>query len=218
MGTDIHGVWQIKTPEGWQDTAHPLGWDQERNYQLFAVLAGVRNGRGFAGVLLGEAVTPIAEPRGFPEGFEVNEDQRHPTFPDALHPQEKEWYLTDPAKERKPCTMWMGCHDQSWLTVDEMLAWYASAPVVRRCGVISVEEYRAWDREGEPHSYCGDVSGRDVVTCEETHLPTTPNATHVRVWWSVPLAKDLRFFFDVVKEMKEKHAGSEVRLVFGFDS
>lgn len=38
-----------------------------RNYVLFAFLADVRNGRGFAGVDTGDRITPIADPKGIPE-------------------------------------------------------------------------------------------------------------------------------------------------------
>lgn len=65
MGTDIHGKLQRKNYEGkWVDIGPiPL----RRNYRLFAALADVRNGYGFAGVETHEPLTPIAEPRGLPE-------------------------------------------------------------------------------------------------------------------------------------------------------
>ena len=37
-----------------------------RSYNLFAILADVRNGRGFAGIKTGEGFNPISEPRGVP--------------------------------------------------------------------------------------------------------------------------------------------------------
>lgn len=44
-------------------TMHPY---YERNYDVFAMLADVRNGHGFAGVDTGDGFVPIAAPRGFP--------------------------------------------------------------------------------------------------------------------------------------------------------
>jgi len=38
-----------------------------RSYGLFAILAGVRNGSGFAGTDLGDPTVPMAEPKGIPE-------------------------------------------------------------------------------------------------------------------------------------------------------
>ena len=70
MGTDIHGVFQAQRDGQWIDV--PSEWDGDRNYQLFAVLAGVRNGYGFAGIKTGEAVKPISAPRGFPDDFPID--------------------------------------------------------------------------------------------------------------------------------------------------
>lgn len=68
MGTDIHGVFQRRNPETkqWEDIPHK--YEMNRHYQLFAMLAGVRNGTGFAGVKTGEPVKPISEPRGVRPG------------------------------------------------------------------------------------------------------------------------------------------------------
>lgn len=44
------------------------GWAYEgRNYDLFAILADVRNGYGFAGSYTGEGFKPISDPKGLPE-------------------------------------------------------------------------------------------------------------------------------------------------------
>jgi len=55
----------------------PAQWDNnsvlldsgysDRNYGLFAILADVRNGHGFAGVRTGEPTVPISAPRGVPD-------------------------------------------------------------------------------------------------------------------------------------------------------
>jgi len=42
MGTDIHGVFQAFDNGQWRDVES--SYEQDRHYQLFAVLAGVRNG------------------------------------------------------------------------------------------------------------------------------------------------------------------------------
>lgn len=67
MGCDIHGTFQRKTQRGWQDV--DTEYEFNRHYQLFAVLAGVRNGHGFASISTGDPVTPISEPRGIPDDF-----------------------------------------------------------------------------------------------------------------------------------------------------
>ena len=47
--------------------------DEDRNYDLFAILADVRNGEGCAGVRTGDGFVPISEPRGWGE-VDVKED------------------------------------------------------------------------------------------------------------------------------------------------
>ena len=81
MGCDIHlyverkveGAWKSvhdfapdKYGEGVADVSYEDRWYSDRNYDLFAILADVRNGHGFAGVATGEGFTPIADPKGIP--------------------------------------------------------------------------------------------------------------------------------------------------------
>lgn len=82
MGTDINmiaevrrnGVWELSTAKVFKnplyDPASDEKWsmkkymsrpDNGRNYDLFAILAGVRNGEGFAGCRIGERFKPIAD-------------------------------------------------------------------------------------------------------------------------------------------------------------
>jgi len=73
MGTDIHmavevrkdGVWQNVTPFRNGYTPEPEYYE-ERNYDLFAILADVRNGYGFAGVVTSSGFVPLDQPRGIP--------------------------------------------------------------------------------------------------------------------------------------------------------
>ena len=196
MGTDIHGVFQRRTPEGgWQDVE--TLYDFNRRYLLFSVLAGVRNGVGFAGIKTGEPVVPIAEPRGVPGDFVCSEGWKQHGC------------------ERDECYC-LGEHSFSWLTSAEMLAWYANAPAASRTGVITREQYSTAERTS-PKSYCGDVCGKDIVVVEEAEVPNTDKEwTHVRVTWNVEMTESLAFFFDEVQRLQDEHG--EVRFVFGFDS
>lgn len=99
MGTDINGVVQerlVKAREG-----SPFRWrnlmeiEADRNYALFAALAGVRNYGN---------ITPISEPRGLPEDFEtINGDEVKLAYSGGK--------------------VWMGDHSYTWLTLEEMLDW-----------------------------------------------------------------------------------------------
>lgn len=62
MGTDIHGgfIKVVKDKFGNVVSKQPIktNWNFDRNYTLFAILAGVRNGYGFAGCYRHEPLQP----------------------------------------------------------------------------------------------------------------------------------------------------------------
>lgn len=186
MGTDIHGVWQKKTIQGWENIES--AYQQSRHYQLFAVLAGIRNGTGFAGVPTGQVITPISNPRGLPVDFQLNR------------------------------TGYMGDHSYSWLSGEEMLHWFATAPIVIKTGVIDRQTYETWDKISRPSSYCGDIWGKFVVKINDNEVEKNiqPNWTHIFCTWEAPLKEELKYFFDEVDRLMKLHG--EIRFVFGFDS
>lgn len=202
MGTDIHAVFQKKNQElgTWEDFEQKL-WDEGRHYQLFAVLAGVRNGFGFAGVKLGDPVEPISEPRGFPEDFEVHSGEWHGT---KVCPYDGE-----------PRGDWLGDHTHSWLTGKEMLDAYETLPVVTKTGCITREVYEKWDKVSEPEYYCGAVMGPSIKTYGASGVGED-EWTHRYVEWQQGLKEELAYFFDAIKQLQEEHG--EIRMVFGFDS
>ena len=55
MGCDIHAHIEVKVEDKWRHFSTP---SVERNYRLFALMAGVRNY---------DEIEPIAEPKGLPE-------------------------------------------------------------------------------------------------------------------------------------------------------
>ena len=209
MGCDIHGVFQKKVGDAWEDISSD--YEQNRHYQLFAVLANVRNGYGFAGVRTGDAVEPISEPRGLPQDFEIDEKSGVHLVKGSsiLTPWQRENYLDD-------LEVWMGDHSHSWLTADEMLAWFENAPETTHEGVLSRKQYESWDMVSPPEEYCGDIWGTGVVVIDEGADTADDGWTHIRVAWRAPLVEELAYFFDEVRKLQEEHG--EVRFVFGFDS
>ena len=213
MGTDIHGVFQRKNKatEKWEDVQH--NFEMGRHYQLFAVLADVRNGTGFAGVKTGERVEPVAEPRGYPEDFDIEGDD-HPIIAiEHIDPRRRKYHGSDDALE-----VWMGDHSHSWLSAAEMLEWFATAPGVVKTGILDREVYEQWDKTGNPKSWCGGIGGTSVVTINDNAIEkeATPNWTHIRCEWDSDLKAELAYFFDEVARLQTEHG--EVRFVFGFDS
>ena len=223
MGTDIHGVFQRRLPDTdtWEDIPHE--YEMNRHYQLFAVLAGVRNGFGFAGVPTGEAVMPISEPRGFPPCFVVNGDDHPVTTLGAMTKGNREYRTHWPEEfeeaggEAKTLVVDMGEHSYSWLSGAEMLAWYANAPSVTKTGVVIREACATWDRASRPHEYSGGISGPRIRVIDDAAAQIGwADYTHVQISWRQELKTELAYFFDEVARLQALHG--EIRFVFGFDS
>ncbi len=211
MGTDIHGVFQKRTQTGWEDISSD--YDQDRHYQLFAVLADVRNGYGFAGLPTGEVITPISRPRGLPADF-LMEGENHPIQELAhMDPRRREWQTSN-----DPMAIWMGDHSHSWLTGEEMLAWTKTTLVVTKTGIVSREVYESWDGKSSPMSWSGALFGKDVLVINDNAIEReqNPHWTHIRIHWEQSLLEELGYFFDEVARLVAEHG--EVRFVFGFDS
>lgn len=120
-----------------------------RNYDLFAILADVRNGKGFAGIKTGEGFVPIADPRGLPD--DVSEQ---------IKADSDRWGIDG--------------HSHSWLTLGELLAYDWTQGTTKQ-GVVNGPQYFEWNRwrrgKGEgPDEYCGGVSGPDVEHVSEAEL------------------------------------------------
>lgn len=200
MGCDIHGVFQKLDGDKWVDV--PTTYEFDRHYQLFAVLADVRNDNG---------VEPIAEPRGLPEDFVVHGD-RHPAGSLDILPK----YHREHRKPGEPMEVWMGQHSFSWLSAEEMLSWYGSRRSVEQSGVIDRHTRAAWDGKSRPKEYFQGVCGQGVVVVDDEFRTNIDNWTHVRVTWESNLQNELAYFFDEVKRLSDEHG--QVRFVFGFDS
>lgn len=213
MGTDIHGVFQghDKATGQWRDVAS--NYEQRRHYQLFAVLAGVRNGYGFAGIPTGEAVTPIAEQRGLPADFAMDGDSHPIATLEHMDPVRRQYHSAD-----KALNVLMGDHSHSWLTGSEMLVWAEHAPKVVKTGILGRAVYEAWDGASRPPAYCGGASGFGVVLINDNAVEKeqAPAWTHIRCTWRSDLRAELAYFFDEVARLVAEHG--EVRFVFGFDS
>lgn len=149
MGTDINmiaevrrnGIWEMSTVKVFKnphyDPTSDKRWameeymsqpDDSRNYDLFAILAGVRNGEGFAGCRTGEPFKPIAKLKGYPDDMSKN---------DVLFGPEYNYV--------------------SWLTLKELHE-YDWERLHRGYGCVDESAYRDYVMKGEqPNSYSGDV-------------------------------------------------------------
>lgn len=115
----------------------------DRNYDLFALLADVRNGYGFAGTPRGDRIEPLDEPRGVPD--------------DASYG----WL--------EVVDSWsVDMHSHSWFTLAELIAWQEEGrlkPKMTRTGVITAEQYEKYKATGEePDSWSDSVGGSAIWT------------------------------------------------------
>lgn len=196
MGTDIHWVWEKKTARGWKKID---GLSEDRDYLLFAWLADVRNGFGFAGAPSHVPIPCIHPCRGLPSDSLVRTD---PDSGACVYGRGKG------AKGAK----WLGEHSFSWLTGAEILA-APKVEVLRRIGIVTLEEFFACSAEGRiPREWYGGLWGPSVVVSKPSDV--TEKTTHVQMTWDVP--QPLQWFVDAVKALQEQHG--EVRVLFGFDS
>lgn len=206
MGTDIHYKFQKKDDDKWVeiDLEKDEWGDYKppyyigRSYLLFAVLAGVRNGRGFAGCYTHEPVVPISEPRGLPEDI-------------SAFGYEDRWGIF---------VEYFGEHSQSHLKSTEILEYFKSDKVVAHQGVITMDDYLNGYGGAEPERYCSGYFGDDVREFDATESVLTPEDvhkyTHVRVQWDMSVTEKLDYFRAMIQSLHESFG--EVRFVFGFDS
>lgn len=142
MGTDIHIRAEKLTELGWEPIKKEL--PRYRNYQAFAVLANVRNGFGFAGMKTGDAVLPIAEPRGLPTDTSIKENEDYDS----------------------PDYFWFGDHSFSWIMLSELLAYNLEQEVKIR-GMCDAEAADRLAKTGKmPESWCGWSSDENMVEFE----------------------------------------------------
>lgn len=112
-----------------------------RNYDLFSILANVRNGVGFAGVDTGDGFTPISEPRGLPLDVSLKVQKESDNWGD-------------------------GGHSHSWLTVKELLE-YNWQQTTKKRGKVSQKAAAKMAKTGEaPGSYCGGTTDKSYVCAE----------------------------------------------------
>lgn len=228
MGCDIHlyvekrvnGVWV--TADEWSKTdcgfVHKEIYDG-RNYDLFAILADVRNGREFAGCYTGEGFNPIADQRGFP---------------------------ADVCKEVKlEYIRWCGDgHSYSYFTVEELLE-YDWTQKTTKSGWVDAVTFYKWNKFGKcrgdngPESWCGGVGGVSVVKIgsdemeqrlKDLELPTDHRAAedvirgkmrgvYCQISWQTQYSHACSvFWYDTIPKLLRVGKTEDVRIVFWFDN
>ena len=269
MGTDIHSIAQVKRDGNPASSHRDCGLDVEeggiwpwatyraqvlhkwttvaigiagdpRSYNTFAMLANVRNGRGFAGVRTSTGFPVIHEPRGLPDDLERDED--HGVIIDKVQlvcawDWDGKEQPIDSAEARRVAyleddgCLWLGDHSFSWCTLAELRAFIenvAKKTQTHLCGIVTRAEYIAHETTGKPYeSWCGGLSdpgvyiaGRIGVVYEEGGLPDF--YTHVQTSWPVNAAEhSMLNEIEAALTLVATRTGTQpedLRFVYGFDS
>ena len=220
MGCDIHLYVEVRQADGsWKSVDEWVTEDDYfhvpykkqyysgRNYDLFAILANVRNGYGFAGVKTGEGFNPISEPKGLP---------------------------ADVSQEVKQCSENWGAdgHSHGWHTVADLLAFDWTQTTVNQ-GWINGETFQRWqwNIEEPPVTYCGGVSGNSikhvtvdemkalVAACPKNDLSSL-DSTYCLASWGImySAAAGAYFWTNTIPRLLRLGKPEDVRIVFFFDN
>jgi hypothetical protein len=222
MGTDIHGGF-IKYENGVK-TPIKTNWEMERDYTLFAILAGVRNGYGFAGCYRHEPLDPIAQGRGLPDWLDFDAEDYNNYTKDLYN----KWFGTKYADpEEKEFGTWLGDHSYTYMTVNEILSWSGWDGFVKRGGVLEKDHYdETLAVDKDPEHWRGGIGGGSINVVDEDVYKTlnTPyydgkEITHIKASWTdkTPLKEYYSWFIDEVTRIKTEY-GDDVYLIVGFDS
>jgi hypothetical protein len=153
MGTDIHFFVEKKGSDGHWSLVDKLVYNardsryypdrkesffDERSYDTFAILAGVRNGYGFAGRTTGGGFRPVSPSKGLPP--DCSEEFRRLEYPYKDY-----------------------AYSHSYLSVHELINYDWSQIAVKR-GVLTFEEFENWADSGDmtPREWCNSIIDDDI--------------------------------------------------------
>jgi len=245
MGTDIHLQVQGRRPDGvWEFVKRKpfllygddgFDWDDDptsRHYDVFAFLADVRNGFGFAGTYRHEPIKPQFPDRGLPDGY---------VPPDGGDDDEP---YKDYEARRNAFTagdVWVGDHSFTWATLKELREAPWDHVVFKSGGIVGPDQFTVWKHKGMPESWSGGISGPGIVVHEDPSdfaaLVAEGKIRYInaddgsrgrpldfcRVHWTWNPVKDSAFRLwvdsDHMAEIANEYGGPEnVRVIMGFDS
>jgi hypothetical protein len=181
-------------------------WWSDRHYDIFAILANVRNGRGFAGVPTSDGLPYISNGRG---------------KPDDMTDKTKEWF-----------SLHGGDHSDTWVSLTEVMKYDWTYPV-RKTGIVTINEFDTYLRRGAPDGWSGDISGGNVVqVSNEVMTQMIKDGRHkaavhgyidsklytTRINWVWSTSHIAEAFMERMKMLAMEVGEHECRLIMDFDS
>lgn len=127
-----------------------------RNYDLFAILADVRNGRGFAGTKTGEGFIPMAAPRGVP---------------------------ADASPEyQRMVEQWFGDgHSHSFFTVADIQV-YDWTQTTTKSGWVTLQEWARWKVNESPDNWCSMIAGKSIKHFSLSQIQNVVDELKTDIW------------------------------------
>lgn len=208
MGCDIHIAVEVRGPDRtWRLLRDGYDGDpDERDYNVFAFLANVRNGFGFAGTYRHEPVGPQFPDRGLPVD------------------REEAAYETDDEEG----LLWLGEHSFTWASFAELrdAPWgveFTSGGVVKSADLPA--DYPVLGVSWIPQSWCGGIGGPGIQTMSTEEwtaagCPRRPKL-HVSVQWRWTPLVDCSYRQWVagpLAQVAALYGEDNVRVLMGFDS
>ncbi len=222
MGTDIYAIAEVKENGKWKLNPiavfpNPYFYDGSnfpeeketteprigRHYDLFSVLANVRNGVGFAGIKTGDGFMPISQPKGFPA--DISEGAKE--------------YFSD-----------IETDSSSHLTIEELINFDWSGNYSEKIGYVTLADYKELRGTGNaPSEYWIDSRGKNLLKLSQeqannildngSNLPAPSDVeVEVQYKWMVNYKEHFAYFFkdtllplSILREQFE-----DVRIVFTF--
>jgi hypothetical protein len=198
MGCDIHPCVEVTDENGkWKAVGDP------ENAGSFEWDFG-RNYCSFAvmaGVRNSYEMRPISEPRGLPKDVTK--------------------HVACEISEEDP-----NLHSHSWLLLSEILA-YDLDQVVQMEGWVSVREFKQFQKNGEPSSYCGGVGGGDVRHISNDDMRRIvkdgpysfeKGDFYTLLHWQKKYKDEIPALLRFVEQIKKLGDPDKIRIVFAFDN
>lgn len=247
MGCDIHMFVEVKNDGKWKAVPRRTRpepeysqWDKrtiecpydDRNYDLFAMLANVRNGVGFAGIRTGEGFVPISMPKGFPDDASDEVLLEFAYTPDPEDEDRDHWEERQTEWLRRGYSVLLkngmvsgpDWHSTSYLTVKELQE-YDWDQVTEHQGWVTASGYEEFKSKGKPSSWCGGVEGTTVdhISNKEMEWRISDgrrlDRAYTLVEWSESYRASARSFLEQTLPYLESLGKPEdVRIVFWFDN
>jgi len=216
MGCDIHfhveiqsenGVWLSADKWEYKDDYINVVYSDQfyngRNYGLFSILAGVRNGTGFAGCDTGDGFEPIDSPRGLPDNLSFEVKVRA-----------DQWGHDG--------------HSHSHLTLKEIKDFDFKSKKTKRRGFVYLDTYLQMEKQKNktPDFYFGDTN-MTKVKCNDIKgfskdeiVKRYGNNVCVQLEWDISYYDVAKCFIDnTLPKMSELNSDpNKVRAVFWFDN